>query len=352
MQQVLINNLNSMIEEMLLHIGASKDSIFRYTVAGNPVMLHLFTDINVTGFAAAPYSGVFRDNLVFPASAVGLRGGEAEVLILPQVGGFVGADTVAGLLSLEVKKPASYLFIDIGTNGEIVLCYRDKMWAASAAAGPALEGGNITCGMRAGDGAIDRFWLREDGELAFNVLGNTAARGICGSGVIDLTACLLKAGYIDLRGTINPNASESLTIKINDNGLYIILSEELNPVVFTQDDIRQVQLAKSALRTAIDILLREAGISCRELDSIILAGTFGSYLDPEHCMQIGLLPEMDKKKIINAGNTAARGAIAALLSEKKRREATAIRDKIQYVELATYPGFQELFLKNLDLRKQ
>ncbi|WP_157049093.1 ASKHA domain-containing protein [Syntrophomonas palmitatica] len=348
LQQVLINNVNSMIAEMLAQIGSSADSIYRYTVVGNPVMLHLFAEINVAGFAHAPYCGVFRDHLTFPASAPGLLGGQAEVFILPQVGGFVGADTVAGLLSLDINKTASYLFIDIGTNGEIVLNHRDKMWAASAAAGPALEGGNITCGMRAGEGAIDRCWLREEGELVFNVLGNAAVRGICGSGLIDLTACLLKAGYIDARGTINPSASENLSVIRSENGPSIVLSQELNPVVLTQDDIRQVQLAKSALRTAIDVLLREAGINHRDLDCIILAGTFGTYLDPENCMTIGLLPQVDKKKIINAGNTAARGAAAALLSERKRCEATAIRDKIQYVELASYPGFQDLFIQHLD----
>lgn len=202
--------------------------------------------------------------------------------------------------------------------------------------------------MRAGEGAIDRCWLREEGELVFNVLGNAAVRGICGSGLIDLTACLLKAGYIDARGTINPSASENLSVIRSENGPSIVLSQELNPVVLTQDDIRQVQLAKSALRTAIDVLLREAGINHRDLDCIILAGTFGTYLDPENCMTIGLLPQVDKKKIINAGNTAARGAAAALLSERKRCEATAIRDKIQYVELASYPGFQDLFIQHLD----
>lgn len=350
LRQVLVNNINSMIDEMLKRVQANIDDIYSFAVAGNPVMLHLFTGVNISGFAIAPYVGVFKDELSLPASQLELMAApEAQVIVLPQIGGFVGADTVAGLLALGHPQLNSYLFIDIGTNAEIVLFHRGDMWAASAAAGPAFEGGGITCGMRAVSGAIDRVILQENGELTFNVLGNLPAKGICGSGIIDLVACLLQAGYIDSNGTISELGYERLKTRQNQLWPDIILADdEPVPVIFSQEDIRQVQLAKSAIRSAIDILCREARLKTAQIEGIFIAGAFASYMVPESAISIGLLPTINKELIINCGNAAAEGAIEVLLSEEKRKQARLLSKKIRYVELAMQADFQEVFINNLN----
>ncbi len=354
LQQILLNNINSMIEEMIEETGIAAGNIYRFSAVANPVILHLFMGLNPGGFAEAPYAGLFADEIQYPAAELGLEANrDAQLYILPQVAGFVGADTIACLLNLPVDNSECYLLIDIGTNGEIVLNKSGKMWAASAAAGPAFEGGGISSGMRAGYGAIDKVFLGDDGKLGFNVLGQRPAKGICGSAIIDITASLLKAKYMDSNGSLNTEAGDILQLRQGERGMEIVLSEEqeyanISPVVFNQEDIRQVQLAKGAIRTAIDILLQEADMEFKDLRKVFLAGAFGNYLDPDNSMAIGLLPAVDRDIVRNIGNAAGQGAISALLSEDKRREARALKEKITYIELAQHPNFQDIFLKNLN----
>jgi len=350
MRQVLINNINSMIGEMLSKTESQSSDLYSFSVVGNPVMLHFFAGVNVNGFAIAPYAGVFQEAILLDARQTELvSASDARLLILPQIGGFVGADTVAGLLALGKPGANTFLYIDIGTNAEIVLYHKGDMWTASAPAGPAFEGGGITCGMRAASGAIDRVILQEDGTISFNVLGNVPARGLCGSGIIDLVGCLLQGGYLDPNGTINELGNEILTIRRNQLWPDILLSDSGPvPVVFTQDDIRQVQLAKSAIRTAIDILCAEARVKTSHLEGIFMAGAFGNYLDPEQAIRIGMLPPIKSERVANCGNAAADGAVEVLLSEEKRKQSSLLAGRIKYVELATRSDFQEVFLKNLD----
>jgi len=272
------------------------------------------------------------------------------VYILPQAGGFIGADTIGGLLTLQSQKAGIYLFIDIGTNGEVVLCKKGQFFAASAAAGPAFEGGGISCGARAGAGVIDRVDWDSDGKLQFHIPGSQVANGICGSAIIDLIACMLKAGYIDDKGIITSKATEQWVTRGSERGMEIVLldSRAGAPIVVNQEDIRQLQLAKAALRTAIDIVMEEAEVSLQQLDHIYMAGAFGSYIDPENAMLIKMIPSVDLEKVVNIGNAAAQGAMLALLSDKKRREARMLQDKVQCVELAHYCGFQEEFINNLN----
>ncbi|MDD2585421.1 MAG: ASKHA domain-containing protein [Syntrophomonadaceae bacterium] len=356
LHQVLINNVNGIIEDLMLETGISSEYIYRVCVVGNPIMLHLFTGLNVNGFGAAPYTGIFLDELLYRAADLDIIANQdASLLILPQIGGFIGADTIACLLPIpETEAAKSYLLIDIGTNGEIVLNSKGNMWAASAAAGPAFEGGNITSGMRAEKGAIDRIFLDEQGNLGYNILGDIPARGICGSAIIDIVACLFKAGYIDENGIITDQGFEQLNIRDSKRGPEIIIVDSQDslkgtPVVFNQEDIRQVQLAKGAIRTAIDILLKKAGIEYKDLKSIYLAGAFGSYLNPEHCIKIRLLPPVAIDKIKNTGNAAGKGAIIALLSETQQEKARILQQKINYIELASDPDFEKIFLDNLKL---
>ncbi len=354
LQNVLINNINLMIQEMVKEANASFDNIYQFSVVGNPVMVHLFLGLNPKGFAAAPYSGIFADELVVRAGEVGLYANpDARVIIPPQIGGFVGADTIACLLTIADYKSSRFLLIDIGTNGEIILGNRGRMWAASAAAGPAFEGGSITSGARAGNGIIDKVSINEDGKLEFNILGDKPVKGICGSGLIDLCACMLKAGFMDNNGIISQLANDVLEVRQGLRGPEIILLQDGNtlkgsPIVFNQEDIRQIQLAKAAVRTAVDILLKEAQLDFSDLDKIYLAGAFGNYLNPEHSMTIGLIPPVVKDRIVNIGNAAGQGAIIALLSPVKRNEAKILKDKVEYIELANRPDFEEMYINNLN----
>lgn len=352
LQRILINNLNSMIEEMASDTGASPLSIYKITAVGNPVMLHLLLGLGTAGFGAAPYVGSFSEEIHMPVSELGLKVNPLSTMsILPQLGGFVGADTTACLLTLAPIHDQTFLLIDIGTNGEIVLGHHGRMWTASAAAGPAFEGGAVSCGMRAGQGAIDKiFW--NHGKLGFRVIGGEMPRGICGSGIIDLVSVLLENSLIDANGTFTVQASQLFNMRTGDRGAEIILDgDELvcaSPLVFNQEDIRQVQLARSAIRTAIDIMLRMADINASRLDHIFLAGAFGSYVDPDSIINIGLIPAVSKEKIRNIGNAAAAGSIIALLSNGKFQEASLIKSKVQYVELTEQEDFQALFIENLN----
>jgi uncharacterized 2Fe-2S/4Fe-4S cluster protein (DUF4445 family) len=353
LHQVLINNINGAIEELLRDAEISPDDIYDFVVVGNPVMLHLLLGVNPSGFAIAPYSGIVVDELNFSAYELGfIAGDKAMVYILPQAGGFIGADTIGGLLTLQMQKAGIYLFIDVGTNGEVVLCKKGQFFAASAAAGPAFEGGGITCGARAGEGVIDRVDLDIDGNLQFHIPGSQLANGICGSAIIDLMACILRKEYIDGKGIITSKAAEHLVTRVSERGMEIVLMDggAGTPVVLNQEDIRQLQLAKAALRTAIDIVMEAAEVSLQQLENIYMAGAFGSYIDPENAMLIRMIPSVDPEKVVNIGNAAAQGAMLALLSDKKRREARILQDKIQCIELANNPGFQEKFINNLDFQ--
>jgi len=353
LQRILINNLNSMIEEMLAEIGVKPINIYRLTAVGNPVMLHLLTGLSPVGFGTAPYTGIFAEEMEIPAINLGLNVNPlSKLILLPQLGGFVGADTTACLLTLSPLKDQTYLLIDIGTNGEIVLNHQGKMWATSAAAGPAFEGGAVGCGMRAGHGAIDKVFTDQE-QLGFRVIGGGLPRGICGSGIIDLISELLKNNCLDKNGSFTEQAKLSFKMRTGEHGAEIILVEEKgtisgSPLVFNQDDIRQVQLAKSAIRTAIDLMLQKANINPAMLDNIYLAGTFGSYLDPANIVNIGMVPNIDASKMRNIGNAAAEGAIMALLSPAKLHEAALLKSKVQYMELAEQETFQTTFLKNLN----
>lgn len=352
LQRILINNLNSMITEMAAKSGIDPNRIYKAVAVGNPVMLHLLSGVSTSGFEGAPYAGIFSETLRISLTGAGLHTNpDCITVILPQLGGFVGADTTACLLTLRSYQAKTWLLLDIGTNGEIVLNHQGRMWAASAAAGPAFEGGAVTCGMRAGAGAIDRVsWIND--KLAMRVIGGSIPRGICGSGIIDLVSVLLQNGFIDRQGTFTDRAEAAFTSRDSLRGREIIISGEEayaeKPLVFNQEDIRQVQLARSAIRTAIEIMMNEAGIDATQLDYIFLAGTFGTFIDPASVTTIGVVPPVDLERIKNIGNAAADGAIMALLWPEEVQAAEELKTRVKHIELALHQEFQNLFLSNLD----
>ncbi|HWP95842.1 MAG TPA: ASKHA domain-containing protein [Syntrophomonadaceae bacterium] len=349
LHRILINSVNDMVAELTSQAGISPYNLFSFSAVGNPVMLHFFLNLSPNGFAALPYCGLFGRDFLTTAAALSIDANpEAALWVLPQVGGFVGADTVAGLLTIPHLADLRFLFIDIGTNGEVVVGNRGKLWASSAAAGPAFEGGGITRGMRATPGAIDRIRWNQEGQLSYHVLGNMEPRGLCGSGIIDLTACLLEGECLNPEGNFSEQAWEKLAMRSRSRGAELVLDSGHSDLVFDQEDVRQVQLAKSAIRTAIEVLLNRAGLTSRDLDAVFLAGAFGSYIDPEQAVRIGLLPALDLSKICNLGNAAAEGAVMALLSPANREDAGKIARNVQHVELAAQAEFQDLFLSNLN----
>jgi len=353
LHKILLNNINAMIDDMLKDLSLPAARIFKLSVVGNPIMLHFFLGLDVAGFAAAPFIGLFSASLEMNVRDIGLNISPlASLLVLPQLGGFVGADTTACLLTLRNCFQGTFLLLDIGTNAEIVLCHRGRLWACSAAAGPAFEGGALSSGMRAGPGAIDQFFFK-DGRIKDTSIGTGPVRGICGSGVIDLMAVLLEADCVGADGSISSLITEHFQIREGSRGSEIIIrsadeSSNATPIVFNQEDIRQVQLAKGAIRTAIDILLRKARLKAADLEKIYLAGTFGTYLQAQSLIRIGLLPAIDPARIENIGNAAADGAILALMSIECVKEAARIKKQVSYVELAEQADFQEIFLHNLN----
>lgn len=352
LQKILLNNINAMIADLCSQTTYPEERIYKITVVGNPVMLHFFLGLDTAGFCAAPYTGLFSSALEMNAAPIGLQVNPlAKLLVLPQIGGFVGADTTACLLTLSKCFKSTFLLCDIGTNGEIVVCSKGKMWACSAAAGPALEGGALSSGMRAGPGAIEHFSINNK-KIEYEVIGGDLPKGMCGSAVIDLLAILLELDGISRDGILQPTAAEHFQLCEDSRGqeIKIVAAETASgntAIVLNQEDIRQIQLAKGAIRTAIDLLLKEAGLKAADLERIYLAGSFGTYLDAGNLIKIGLLPDIQRDKVINIGNAAAEGAMMALVSKDCLGETMRIKQQVQYLELAKQPAFQEVFLANL-----
>ena len=316
-------------------------------------MLHLFLGVDPRGLGGAPYTGLFRGATSVRAGSLGLpMHPSGRVLLLPQVAGFLGSDIIACLLAVDDRSPESFLLVDIGTNGEMILKHGNRLWACSVAAGSAFEGGDISSGMVARGGAIDRLWL-EDGKIRYNIIGLGKPEGICGSGMIDLLHVLLKMGVLDETGLINPHKFTG-SWRETDRGAELIIVEESEtaqgvPIVFNQQDVRQLQLAKGAVRAGIDILMKEAGIEAQEIDEILFAGAFGNYLTPDSVMGIGMIPHFAPKQIKAWGNAALRGA-ATLILIPEREKAERLANKVKAVELADHPDFSQVFVERMALK--
>jgi uncharacterized 2Fe-2S/4Fe-4S cluster protein (DUF4445 family) len=264
----------------------------------------------------------------------------ALLRIIPGIAGFIGGDTVAGIIATGMHD--SYrirILIDIGTNGEIVLGNKDRMSAASAAAGPAFEGGRIECGMRAERGAINH--VRIDGNIQFTTIGGEPARGICGSGLIEAVAEMLRVGIIDQSGKFIQNAYGSSTRR------FIVTSPEYGDIFIKTKDISEVQLAVGAVRAAIEILLARSGLSIDKVDEVFVAGAFGFHLRPEDLITIGLLPDMVIDRIRFVGNKSLEGALMALLSYDQYDSLSQLASTVDYIELAGNPQFQDLFISHM-----
>ena len=335
----LCNAIRSQITDMLSELCTEHDialcDVKEIFLAGNTVMQHIFAGISPVSIASAPFKpqSYFDDNAPFMLGSI-------PVSISPCVAGYVGGDITAGILSIGMNsKKGKALFIDIGTNGEMAVGDSDGITACAVASGPAFEGAGISCGMPAAFGAINKVYITDDG-LGFDVLGGGDAKGICGSGILDLVACLLELGYID----------ESGYLEENENGESVFyLTEE---VYINQKDIRQLQLAKAAVAAGIRFLMNAEGLSFDDLDSLYLAGGFGNRLNPENAVRIGMLPAQMLGKTRTAGNTSLTGAEMTLLNPALRNELIEIKEKCRYIELSSEADFNDCFVDEMSFPEE
>jgi uncharacterized 2Fe-2S/4Fe-4S cluster protein (DUF4445 family) len=358
LQTRIIGLLNQHIEQITRESGVLAKWIYKVVIVGNTCMHHLLLGIDPSHVGLAPYAPVMRHPLTLPARDLFLKlPPETVVCLLPIVAGFVGADAVAAALATRIdESPTLRIVIDIGTNGEVVLGSREHLWACSAPAGPALEGAQIRHGMRAAIGAIDRVWV-EDGDLRLHAIGDGAAQGICGSGLVDAVAALLDLGVVDWTGLIDVDARDHLPapirsrVEMRGEERVVVLARvgeqgAERELTITQDDIRQVQLCKGAIASGVAMLQHVAGVPIERVDELMLAGGFGNYLSVRSALRIGLIPPgLPEDRIRYVGNAAALGAQLALVSEAERARAAAIARRIEHVSLAAHADFETIFVE-------
>ena len=353
----VVRFVNEQINEACAQAGITKENIYKAVIVGNTCMHHVFLGIDPSFVGKAPYAPVMRHGHHCAAHEAGLRiNPGARLFLLPLVAGFVGADTMGMVLATRLHEATdTEAAVDIGTNAEVVMGNRDRLMACSSPAGPALEGGQIRCGMRAAAGAIES--VRIDPELHVGTIGDAPPLGICGSGVIDAVAALLDTGIVDPSGRmlLEPPSGlpDSLLSRLreDESGLrsFVLASAEESAsekdIVVGQDDIRQLQLAKAAILSGVVTLQRFMAVSNDDLARLLIAGGFGNYLSIRSARRIGLIPDLPESKIRYVSNAAGRGAQMALLREDERTKAKALAERIEHISLAAEPEFQNTFIE-------
>jgi uncharacterized 2Fe-2S/4Fe-4S cluster protein (DUF4445 family) len=349
LHKTIIDCINKLIAELCKQASIDAKQIYEMCVVGNTTMNHIFLKLPVAQLGQAPYKAFSLDAKDTPPEKLALQINPAgNIHAAGNIAGFVGSDTVAVALAADVNSAEDLtLVVDIGTNGEIVLGTADKLYAASCAAGPAFEGARISCGSRAADGAIEAVIINE-ADLDVDVIGNCPPRSICGSGLLDAVAVLLDLGIIDKTGRFTqpsnlPPAMASRIIQQDGQPAFRLADK----IILTQKDIREVQLAKAAIRAGIKLLQRKMDIGDDEIKHVLLAGAFGNYIHRESALRIGLLPNLPTERIQFIGNAAASGAAMLLLSQKCRALAGKLARKIKYIEIANEPEFQTVFAESM-----
>ena len=363
---MIVEQLNAILAQLTAEAGIAARDICEVTVVGNMAMHHFLLRLDSTYLGLAPYAPVTRIAVTVCAADLGL-GLEPEVpiYVLPNVAGFVGSDTVAVMLATDMGEGnAMRMAIDVGTNGEMALGDRKRVIACSAPAGPALEGARIKMGMRAAPGAIDHVWIEDDVRLT--VIGEVPPQGICGSALIDIVAQLLDTGLLnhtgayvrhrDLAASV-PQALRDRLIeaeKRRDTYFILVRKDEHGAerdIVFTQQDVREMQLAKGAIRAGTMMLLQELGLDDEALDEVMLAGAFGNFIDAGNALRCGLTPKVPLERITSVGNAAGVGARVALVNAVERRRAERLADRTEHIQLSGSNDFQKAFTHAMQFPK-
>lgn len=335
LQSELIQTINDQLLHFAEKSEVTSNEIVKISVSGNTTMLHILLGVNPESIAFVPFIPVFTEEKLIKASTLNLDcNPEGDIKILPSVSAYIGADIVAGIASIAPSVDhKNYLFVDIGTNGEIALITPEKIYCCATAAGPAFEGASIGCGMGAIEGAISVYNDLEN----FKTIGDSEPMGICGSGLIDIVAALLKTGLIKSDGYID----EDFIVVPENEG-------DKGAIILSQNDIREVQLAKSAIATGMKILIQQAGLTFDELDALYLAGGFGNYIRIDSAIVIGLIPGELADKVIPVGNASGTGAMLALKSVNFDDVIKNILERMNYIELSEHEDFVLEFAMNME----
>ena len=332
LQRTILSGLQQLLRELVSDLDITTEEITLVTAAGNPAMHHLLLGIDPKPLVTPPYMPAVREAMELPAASWLPIHPDGILRVLPNIAGFVGGDTVGCMTAIGFGNLEELtLLIDIGTNGEMVLGDKNRRIACSTAAGPAFEGARISMGMRGSPGAIDHVWI-EDGKLRHHVIGDTAARGLCGSGLLDLVACLLELQILDGSGYLKGGA---ITVPGTD-------------VILTQKDIRELQLAKAAIRAGLELLCVHLGVKPEEIQSVLLAGAFGSRMDPQSACRIGMIPPVLLERIVPIGNAAGEGAKQCAVSAEAYEYSKKLAAGTEFLELASKAEFQDYFVDALE----
>jgi uncharacterized 2Fe-2S/4Fe-4S cluster protein (DUF4445 family) len=366
LRQAAAETLNELVRQVCREGDVDPDRVYEAALAGNATMTALLLGIDPEPLGVAPFVLPTAQPPPVPATDLGLTlHPRARIVLFPALGAYVGGDIVAGMLATGMDRDKrTRLFIDVGTNCEIVLSDGDRIVSTAAPAGPAFEGGAIRCGMRAADGAIEVVKLHasaEDGvAVELSVIGDVEPRGLCGSGLVDAVAELVKVGLLDPTGRFVPDA-DAVTIapalaerlaRIGEERVFVLHRPDPDSkleecVVLSQRDVRELQFAKAAISTGWTLLLEELGLEPRDVQQVLLAGSFGSYLSAASAVRIGLVPRLPVLRIVAAGNVAGEGAKMALLSIRERAGAQALLEEVTYVELSDRADFNDRFVDQL-----
>ncbi|HEY2641167.1 MAG TPA: ASKHA domain-containing protein [Streptosporangiaceae bacterium] len=361
MARLAHETLAELAAEVCQLASADPADVVEIAVAGNATMTHIALGIDPEPLGVAPFIMAARQLPEVLAAELDVPAHpRARAFMFPAFGAYVGGDITAGLLASGMNRDArTRLFIDIGTNCEIVLGNRDWLLGTAAPAGPAFEGAAIRCGMRAADGAIEGVAVTPDG-LSLTVIGDTEPAGLCGSGLVDAVAGLIQAGLLDHSGRLvsdeaaaamMPGLASRLTM-LGQERVFVLhwlgeLGDVSSSIYLSQRDVRELQFAKAAIATGWRVLLEEAGLQPSDVQQVLLAGSFGSYLSPASAIALGLVPKLPVLRVVSAGNVAGEGAKMALLSVRERAAALALLAEVRYVELSDRSGFNDAFVDQL-----
>jgi len=353
LQKAIADTLNKKIQELCKLAGIAQEQIVDSVIVGNTAMHHLFAGLPVGQLVFAPYVPAVNQAVDFRARELGVNMAPgAYIHLLPNIAGYVGADHASVILSTELwKTKETILAIDIGTNTEISLVSKGKISSCSCASGPAFEGAHITHGMRAAPGAIERVQIK-DGEIKLFTIDDQDPVGLCGSGILDVVAEMKTADLMNEKGVIKTDSPFTRKDERDLGELLLVPAEKSGnqkDITISRKDVNEIQLAKAAIRAGLEILLAEAGIEANDVDSVLVAGAFGTYISVPNAIEIGMFPDIPLDRFQQVGNAAGMGAVQALISMKYRRLISEVIKDVDYIELTTYEDFQKLYVDSMYL---
>jgi uncharacterized 2Fe-2S/4Fe-4S cluster protein (DUF4445 family) len=356
LHELIVMTINNLIDKVTRSTKISTEDIYIATVSGNTTMAHLFLNLDPRYIREEPYVPTFNQVPIILSRDLGLKmNHEARIYCGPAVGSYVGSDITAGLLCTPIFRNSKKisLFIDAGTNGELVVGNKDWLMTCACSAGPAFEGSGIKCGMPATEGAIEQLKIESNGELDYKVINGGKIKGLCGSGLIDILAELFTQGYIDRRGKFRTERACPRIFE-DESGLGFLVEKGSQcywgrDLVITERDISNLIRTKGAVFSACSLLLKNAGLSFDRIDAFYIAGGFGQHFNIENSIRIGLLPDLDRNKFHYIGNSSLIGAYLILLSDKNKELVNEISRKMTYIELNTEPSYMNEYTGSLFL---